>query len=90
MKLLITVLIFLSSFASQAANFGQIENGSLISLHEERVHNLVASSSDIRKSIETGRSVAGSSDADRKWASEFENLMNEEGEKDYLGLALEL
>lgn len=73
-----------------ADSLGQLESDKLISLHEERVHNLVANSVDIRSSIETGRSIAGVSEQDQKWAQEFNDLMSDESEKDYLGMALEL
>jgi DNA-binding HxlR family transcriptional regulator len=73
-----------------ADTLGQIDQSSLISLQEERVHNLVANSADIRSSIETGRSVAGVSENDQKWAQEYQNLMQDESEKDYLEMALKL
>lgn len=73
-----------------ADSLGQLESQSLISLHEERVHNLVANSADIRSSIETGRSVAGVSEDDQKWAQEYQDLMQDNAEKDYLGMALKL
>lgn len=88
---LLSLILTVSTFSpALAENFGQIDSEKLISLEEERVHNLVASSADIRKSIETGRSVAGQSEQDEKWASEFEGLMKDNQEKDYLGMALSL
>ena len=35
-----------------------------------------------------GRSVAGLSDQDKKWASEFETLMKDDSDKDWLAEAL--
>lgn len=83
-----TAIIFTPS--SLADTLGQLNNDNMISLHEERVHNLVANSADIRSSIETGRSVAGVSEKDQQWAQEFNDLMKDESEKDYLAMALEL
>ena len=83
-------LAILSTPSTLANDYGQLEKKTILSLHEERVHNLVASSADIRNSIEGGRSVAGMSPQEESWANEFEALMNSDEEKDYLGLALKL
>jgi hypothetical protein len=73
-----------------AEDYGELGPKTKISLHEERVHNLVASSADIRSSIEGGRSVAGRSPEEESWANEYEALMKSEEDKDYLGMALKL
>lgn len=83
-------IILLTSPTALANNYGELGEGAMIGLHEERVHNLVASSADIRKSIEGGRSVAGRSPEEEAWAQEYESLMEDSDEKDYLGLALKL
>lgn len=88
--IIITLAFTLFNPTAQAGDLGKLESNNLISLHEERVHNLVANSSDIRSSIEVGRSVAGVSEEDKKWAQEFTDLMNDESEKDYLGMAAKL
>lgn len=83
-------LAILATPQTLANDFGQIDQKTMLSLHEERVHNLVASSADIRSSIEGGRSVAGRSPEEESWANEFESLMDDSSEKDYLGMALKL
>lgn len=89
------LLIFLSltlftAPQALADSYGELGSKTMISLHEERIHNLVASSADIRNSIEGGRSVAGRSPQEEAWAQEFESLMENSEEKDYLEMALKL
>lgn len=73
-----------------AEDYGKLNPDSLFSLNEERVHNLVASSSDIRNTLEGGRSVAGQTAKEEAWAQEYVDLMKTEDDVDYLGLSLEL
>ena len=73
-----------------ASEYGELGEKTMISLHEERIHNLVASSADIRSSIEGGRSVAGRSPEEESWANDYETLMESDKEVDYLGMALKL
>ena len=87
---LLTLLFSSQILMAEDTNFGKLDPDALISLHEERIHNLVASSSDIRRSLEGGRSVAGQSAQEQAWAQEYVDLMKNEDENDYLGLALEL
>ena len=88
----LTILALLSLFSlySQASDFGQSSNEAQISADSQRVNSLVANSSEYRRSIKVGRSIAGQSAKDLQWAQEFEELMNSTEEVDYLELALKL
>jgi len=71
-------------------SFGSLNESTNMDITESRVHTIVANSNEYRQSIQGGRSVAGFSQEDTKWAEEFESLMKDEREKDYLGMSLKL
>lgn len=91
MKLLLSaILILVSQNIFSSEDLGSLNGADFMSLSEERVHNIVASSAEIRRSLEVGRDLAGVSPEEQKWAQEFESLMDSEEEVDYLKLASEL
>lgn len=86
--LIIIALTFSSSIF--ASNFGTISEETQNQWQEQRVHELVGRSSDYRASINKGRSIAGQTQDELKWANEYESLMNSNDNTDYLELALKL
>lgn len=91
MKAIVTIL-FLMTIISTTANgtFGSLDESTNMDITESRVQNIVANSNEYRQSIQGGRSVAGFSQEETRWAEEFESLMKDESEKDYLGMSLKL
>ncbi len=93
MKTRIAALITLSLILSSsilASDFGTISQDTQDQWREQRVNELVGRSSDYRASINKGRSIAGQTQDELKWANEYEELMNSNDNKDYLELSLKL
>ncbi len=93
MKLIIVTLATLFTSTSLfASDFGSIDEATRLQWEEQRVVDLVGASSDYRASINKGRSIAGQTASELKWAQEFETLMNSKNDDntDYLELALKL
>lgn len=90
MKFIITLLVLATTQTVFSAEIGSLEGADFMSLSEERIHNLVASSAEVRKSLQVGRDIAGFSAEDQKWANEFDELMESDKDVDYLKLASEL
>jgi len=84
------VILALFSLSGHAAEYGQSSKETELAADSSRVNSLIANSSEYRRSIKVGRSVAGQSAKDLKWAQEFEELMNSTKEVDYLELSLKL
>ena len=87
---LFALLAFFSLNTSANEDFGQSSVAVQFDANTQRVNSLVANSSEYRRSIRVGRSVAGQSAKDLEWAQEFETLMNSTEDVDYLQKALEL
>lgn len=91
MKAILTaIFIIISQSIFSAEDFGSLNGADFMALSEERVHNIVASSAEIRRSLEVGRDLAGVSPEEQKWAQEYVELMESEDNVDYLQLASEL
>ena len=73
-----------------ASDFGTIDSDTQAKWQQERVVELVGTSSDYRSSINKGRSIAGQTADELKWANEFETLMSSHDDKDYLEMSLNL
>lgn len=87
---LFLLLAFFTLNTTANENFGQSSEKAQIAADSERVNSLVANSSEYRRSIKVGRSVAGQSAKDLQWAQEFESLMKSTEDVDYLEEALKL
>lgn len=81
-------MIFSSS--SRASDFGQLDESTQFELEQQRVMELIGSASDTRASINQGRSLAGDTEEEIAWSNEFDKLMNDNSEVDYLEKSLEL
>ena len=91
MKAIVSIIFLMTLFSTGANDsFGSLNESTNMDITESRVHTIVANSNEYRQSIQGGRSVAGFSQEDTKWAEEFESLMKDEREKDYLGMSLKL
>lgn len=90
LKSIVSILLLVTVSQTFASEYGSLNGADLISLDEERVHNLVASSAEIRGNISVGRNVAGQTEEEQKWASEYDSLMDDNSEVDYLELASKL
>ena len=94
MKSKLATLLFLSlmifSTNSRANDFGQLDESTQFELEQQRVMELVGSASDTRASINQGRSLAGDTEEEIAWANEFDKLMNDNSDVDYLEKSLEL
>ena len=88
-KLIVTILSLMTFFHVQANDFGTLSDEVKLKEQEERVQQLVADSAQIRKWL-NGRSVAGMSAEDKYWADEFNRMMDDESEVDYLEESLNL
>jgi len=87
---LFTFTILSTSLYAADAAFGTIDKETQLKWQEQQVMDLVGESSDYRASINKGRSIAGQTQDELRWANEFENLMNSQEDKDYLEMALKL
>lgn len=90
MNVTILSLITLLSTSIFANDFGTIDAATEEKWQQERVMELVGSSSDYRNSINKGRSIAGQTNEEIKWANEFDQLMSSNDDKDYLEMSLKL
>lgn len=90
-RTLITILTFSSLISmAQASEFGTIDAVTEAKWQKERVIQLVGDSADFRSDLNKGRSIAGQSQDDLKWANEFDTLMQSNDNVDYLEKALQL
>jgi cytochrome c oxidase assembly factor CtaG len=89
MKNLALIVLLTFSFPGWANNETnpQPSEDALMQAREAEVAALVAESKAIRQQL-TGRSVAGMSSEDAKWAQEYERMMADDSGTDYLELAL--
>jgi molybdopterin converting factor small subunit len=83
-------LISIQIFAYDYENFGKLPEEVIQKEQAEFIENLVASSRDLRKEMATFRNIASFTAEDEYWANEYEKLMEDNTEKDYLGMAEKL
>lgn len=79
---------FLICLSVQASEISQLPQDLGID-HEARVQSLIETSQATRKMANT-RKIANLNAEDRYWANEFDKIMNDDSNKDYLDLCLEL
>lgn len=61
-----------------------------VRMSEQRVNDLVKSVQQWRNDLNVGREVAGRTSEDERWAQEWNNLMDDGSDKDYLKMSAEL
>lgn len=88
-KSILFTLALLSITQVYADNFGTVSEDVKLQEQEERIQQLVADSAQTRKWL-NGRSVAGMTAEDKYWADEFDKLMDDESDRDYLEESLKL
>lgn len=79
---------FFFCLSLQASEISQLPSDLGID-HEARVQSLIETSQATRKMANT-RKIANLNAEDRYWANEFDKIMNDDSDKDYLDLCLEL
>lgn len=89
-KLTITIFTTLLTYSAFASDFGTYTQRAKEHLKKERIRAIVSSSEIERSKVETTRDIASFSPQDKAWAKEYETLMNDNSERDYLKEALEL
>ena len=89
-KLIIAVFITLLSQTILANDFGTYTERAKQHLKEERVKAIVSSSVSERSEIEKSRDIASFSPQDKAWEQEYETLMNDDSDRDYLQESMDL
>ena len=86
------IFFFLIAFSKTVYSneIGSLKDSDLISLTEERIHNLIASSAEIRLGLNVGRKVAGMTKEESEIANEYQDLMKSDDNVDYLELSSNL
>ena len=89
-KILLLLLISFQTFSYDYENFGKLPDEIIQKLEDESIENLVADSRSLRKEAVTFRNIASFTAEDEYWANEYEKLMKDNSEKDYLTMAEKL
>ena len=84
MQVFIASFLSIFVFSISANDFGAYTERAKIHLQEERVKDLISQAKQSRDNIENSRDIATFSPQDKKWAQEFDTLMADESEVDYL------
>tara|TARA_R110002072_G_scaffold64203_7_gene159882 strand:+ start:46286 stop:46630 length:345 start_codon:yes stop_codon:yes gene_type:complete len=88
----ITTIIAFSLFLGQqalATDPSQMDQDYQLRLSEQRVKELV-SNVQAWKDSNIGRQIAGRTSEDERWSNEWNTLMDDESDKDYLKMSVEL
>ena len=90
--IIITILAIISfnSFAYDYENFGKLPSEVYEKQASDEIEALVADSKALRKDLENFRNIASFTAEDEFWANEYEKLMKDSTNKDYLDLASKL
>ena len=84
------ILLGFSTLAYDYENFGKLPADVYEKQNAENIETLVSESRALRKEVSTFRNIASFTAEDEYWANEYDKLMADTTEKDYLEMASKL